>query len=134
MLCSTFDEYVEAITNTGAIDQPVKIRQHPHPKPYQSAGDLLGLLDLLDLVRPPARTTHPRAWGCIGASCGTRRRAHEIELTALPLVIGLAFPLLPPIPIPFPFPFARLPVVTQDLADTWVWGMGSDPVKVQRSQ
>ena len=27
---------------------------------------------------------------------------------------------------------AQLPVVTQELADTWIWGTGSDPVKVAK--
>lgn len=26
---------------------------------------------------------------------------------------------------------ASLPTITKDLADTWVWGMGSDPYKTQ---
>eukprot|EP00930_Biecheleria_cincta_P097296 TRINITY_DN8901_c0_g1_i1.p1 TRINITY_DN8901_c0_g1~~TRINITY_DN8901_c0_g1_i1.p1 ORF type:complete len:791 (-),score=111.14 TRINITY_DN8901_c0_g1_i1:171-2543(-) len=27
---------------------------------------------------------------------------------------------------------SKLPVITQDLADSWIWGVGSDPIKVQR--
>ena len=30
--------------------------------------------------------------------------------------------------------FSNLPVITQDLSDSWIWGVSSDPVKTQRAR